>query len=210
VKRGKRRAIGQPDMNHPLQCRCGTLKGSVRCVERANRAVCYCKDCQAYARHLGVDNIVLDASGGTDVVATVAKHVALTAGIGSLACLSLSEKGLLRWYARCCNTPIANTPRNYKLSYAGLVHTCLKASGPSLDESFGPVRVRVNTGSANGSVEGTPVASAFMLLRLLPSLARARIDGSYERTPFFDANTGDPVARPKVLSRIERARATSQ
>ena len=145
-------------MNRPLQCRCGTLKGRVHHIERANRAVCYCRDCQSYARLLGVADVVLDACGGTDVVATVSKHVALIEGIQSLACLSLSENGLLRWYASCCNTPIGNTPRNYKLSYVGLVHTCLTAAAPSLDESFGAVSVRVNTGSANGSVDSTPVA----------------------------------------------------
>lgn len=193
-------------MNHPLRCRCGTLQGRVHHPERAHRAVCYCKDCQAYARFLGMENVVLDASGGTDVVATVSEHVALTDGIGSLACLSLSENGLLRWYASCCNTPIGNTPRNYRLAYVGLVHTCLEAAGASLDQSFGPVRVRVNTGSANGSVDGTPIAVATMMLRLLPSLARARLDRSYERTPFFDARSGAPVVRPKVLTRSERAR----
>ena len=46
-----------------------------------------------------------------------------------------------------------------------------------------------------------------MMLRLLPSLARARLDRSYERTPFFDARSGDPVVPPKVVSRSERARA---
>jgi hypothetical protein len=34
--------------------------------------------------------------------------------------MRLSDKGLLRWYARCCNTPIANTPANYKASFAGI------------------------------------------------------------------------------------------
>jgi len=60
--------------------------------------------------------------------------------------------------------------------------------------------------SIDGSVDGTPIAVATMMLRLLPSLARARLDRSYERTPFFDAHSGDPVVRPKVLTRSERAR----
>jgi len=30
-------------------------------------------------------------------------------GAEHLACLRLSPKGLLRWYASCCDTPLANT-----------------------------------------------------------------------------------------------------
>ena len=33
-------------MNHPLRCRCGTLQGHVRVGARANRGLCYCRDCQ--------------------------------------------------------------------------------------------------------------------------------------------------------------------
>jgi hypothetical protein len=33
------------------------------------------------------------------------------------------------------------------------------------------------------------------------ALARARIDGSYKTTPFFDAQRGTPVVTPKVLGR---------
>jgi len=40
-------------MKHPLQCQCGTLKGFVDDPQRANRAVCYCNDCQAFAHFLG-------------------------------------------------------------------------------------------------------------------------------------------------------------
>jgi hypothetical protein len=37
---------------HPLRCSCGTLKGFVTHPERVNRVVCYCRDCQAFARFL--------------------------------------------------------------------------------------------------------------------------------------------------------------
>jgi hypothetical protein len=31
------------------------------------------------------------------------------------------------WYARCCNTPIGNTLVDYRISFIGLVHTCLQS-----------------------------------------------------------------------------------
>jgi len=66
--------------------------------------------------------------------------------------MSLSEKGLLRWYTACCRTAIGNTPRNPKLSYVGLVHSCLAGSPIELDAAFGPAKAAINTASANGTV----------------------------------------------------------
>jgi hypothetical protein len=194
-------------MNHALQCGCGTLKGLVAHAEAATRGVCYCKDCQAFARFLGHADEILDESGGTDVVATLASNVTITEGANALACMSLTENGLLRWYASCCNTPIGNTTRNFKLPYVGLVHNCLEKSGPSLDAAFGPVRMRVNTQSATrGWPSSTPFATLAAVLHLMASIGRARLDGSYRRTPFFDAQRGTPVVASSVISRAERDR----
>ena len=193
-------------MSHRLRCRCGTVTGYVSNPAKAHRGVCYCRDCQAYAHALASDAGILDAQGGTDVVATLQSNVTVAKGAGALACLSLSPKGLLRWYASCCNTPIANTTRNYRMSYAGLVHTCLHDASESLDDTFGPVRMRVNTQSARAPVKSTPFGTLSAVAGLSLALARARLDGSYRRTPFFDRQ-GTPVALPRVLTRDERARA---
>ena len=73
-------------MSHPLQCRCGTLKGFVDNPSTANRAVCYCKDCQAFAHFLGRSADVLDERGGSDVVQILPKNITFTQGVESLAC----------------------------------------------------------------------------------------------------------------------------
>jgi hypothetical protein len=196
-------------MNHPLRCRCGTLKGHVSHPERASRGVCYCKDCQAFAHFLGTTGDILDEMGGTDIIATLPKYVSFTQGVEALACMSLSEKGMLRWYASCCNTPIGNTPRDFRVAHVGLVHTCLEDPPRSLDGDFGPVRMRVNTGSARGKPKTMPLSTLLSVLRFVGSLARARLDGSYKTTPFFDPGRGTPVVAPRVLTRDERARFTN-
>jgi hypothetical protein len=193
-------------MNHPLRCRCGKVQGTVSHPEKVNRGVCYCRDCQAYAHALGTEGI-LDKLGGTDVVATLPQYVAITKGTEFLACLSLTENGLLRWYARCCNTPIGNTQRNYKFSFVGLVHNCLEHSSTTLDGSFGPVRMRVNTKHAKGTPESMRLSTFTSVIRFLASVLRARLDGGYKRTPFFDPLRGTPVVTPRVLSASERERA---
>jgi hypothetical protein len=196
-------------MSHPLRCRCGGVQGVVAHPEKASRGVCYCRDCRAYANALGNAGAVLDALGGTDVVATLGKHVTITAGIENLACMSLTEGGLLRWYARCCNTPIANTPRNFRLPYVGLVHNCLENSSDSLDTAFCPVRIWVNTKGAKRKPPSTQLRGFISLARLAASLIWTRLGGSYRNTPFFDSRDGTPVVTPKVLSVSERERAMS-
>ena len=194
-------------MSHPIRCRCGTLTGYVSHPGRARRGVCYCRDCQAYAHFLRNSGGILDEKGGTDVVATLQKHVSLARGGEALACVSLARNGLLRWYAGCCNTPIGNTTRDFRMSYVGLVHTCLHDASGGMDDVFGPVRMRVNTKSAKGTVRATPFGTVAAVLGLSSSLIHARIDGSYRRTPFFDAVRGTPVVSPRILSPTERERA---
>jgi hypothetical protein len=196
-------------MNHPLQCRCGTLKGYVSPPDMAIRALCYCKDCQAFARFLERPDTVLNELGGTEIVATLPRHVHFTHGLESLVCMSLSDRGLLRWYARCCNTPIGNTPRDVKVSYVGLVHSCLANRAPSLQDSFGPVRMVLQTKSAKGQVKSTPMSNFVTMLKIMKSIIGTRISGSYKRNPFFVEGSGIPIKQPRVLTKAERIRVTS-
>src|SRR4051812_45695184 len=94
----------------PLRCRCGTVTGFVSGVEPSakKRAVCYCDDCQIYALHLGREDI-LDARGGTEALMSSPSQVTLSTGADQLRCVRLSPKGLYRWYAGCCNSPLGNT-----------------------------------------------------------------------------------------------------
>jgi hypothetical protein len=193
-------------MNHPLRCRCGTLQGVVVPAPSTTRIVCYCRDCQAYARFLGSPGVV-DPYGGTEIVASLPRHAQFTNGQEMLSCLSLSERGLLRWYASCCNTPVGNTPRSSKVAYVGLVHSCLEAHALPLEMSFGPLRMAVNTKAALGEVRSSPLSNVVGFLGLVRSLLGARLSGAYKDNPFFLAESGSPVRPVHVLSAAERSRA---
>lgn len=193
-------------MNHPLRCQCGTLQGHVSHTETVCRGVCYCKDCQAYAHFLGKADEILGEMGGSDVVATLPQHVTFTQGVERLTCMSLSDKGMLRWYASCCNTPIGNTARDFKVSHVGLLHNCLRDPSASLDDAFGPVRMRVGMKSAKGTPKAMALSTTVSVLQFMARLIRARLDGSYKKTPFFDPETGAPRVSPKALTPDERAR----
>lgn len=192
-------------MNHPLQCRCGTLKGFVANPRSANRAVCYCKDCQAFAHFLGREADVLDERGGSDVIQTLPKNITFTQGIEALACMRLTQKGLLRWYAGCCNTPIGNTLATPKFSFIGLVHSCLDNADVPLHDSFGPVRAWVNTNGARGNSKPRTVGLGRAARWFIATTLKARINGDYRHSPFFRTATGAPSVPPRVLGSVEHA-----
>jgi hypothetical protein len=195
----------------PLRCRCGRFQAEVDHPGRGTRAVCYCKDCQAFAHFLGLPPGMLDAHGGTDIVAVRPRDVRFLQGVEQLACRSLTPRGTLRWFTACCRTPIGNTPRDLRLSHVGLVHTALETPGADLGAAFGPVRMRVNRQSAHGRPPASPrVAFAASLLRYLSGLAWSRVSGRYRANPFFDPQSGRPRAEPQVLSVEEHRKVKAQ
>lgn len=190
-------------MNRPIQCKCGKVKGFVAHAEKADRLVCYCKDCQAFAHFLGASGI-LDEKGGTDIIQTLPGNVNFTEGTDALACMRLTPKGLLRWYTSCCKTPVGNIPPNSRIPYVGLVHNCLESGGKPLEDPFGPVRAWVYTKSARGEPKPESAGLFAVFLRVMCRLVKARIDGSYKNNPFFVPGGGTPIVTPKVLSQGER------
>jgi len=192
-----------PPPAHPLRCRCGALQGHVELNGIRNRMVCYCNDCQAFARFLGSAEKVLDAQGGSDVVQTAPHRIRITQGVEQLAAMRLSDQGMLRWYAACCRTPLGNTMNRRSFPFTGLLSTCLDSA--PLTPSFGPVRARANTQSAVGEPKPRAFGLAGAVLRILGLVLHSRLSGRYRDTPFFTA-AGAPAVQPTVLSTEARAR----
>ena len=69
-----------------LRCRCGRVRGLARAVSPSAgfRFVCYCEDCQAFARFLEQPDI-LDTAGGTDIFQLPPGRVTFTAGTDACA-----------------------------------------------------------------------------------------------------------------------------
>jgi hypothetical protein len=189
-----------------FQCHCGSLQGSLTVPVLAHLG-CHCRDCQTYAHALGHPEQVLDERGGTDVVTTLQQHLSFTKGKEYLACLSLSEQGMLRWYACCCDTALANTPRDPKLSFVSLVHTGLGASGDELEAKLGATRVTVNPKHARGAVSYSAIRALAATARIVSSVLRARVNGSWRFSPFFRAGSAEPVVAPRVVGADEWVRA---
>jgi len=95
------------------------------------------------------------------------------------------------------------------MPYVGLIESCLKSNSPSLQESFGPVRMVLNTKCARGRVKSTPVSNLVGMLGVMKSVIGTRLSGAYKRNPFFETEMGTPVARPHELTKAERERVTN-
>lgn len=188
---------------HPLRCRYGALQGRVALRGVSNHLICYCKDCQAFARFLGPTDEVLDNQGGSEIVQVTPDRVEITQGQDQLAAVRLSPKGLLRWYAACCRTPLGNTLPSRKLSFVGLLRSCLKAA--PLEPSFGPVRGQFFAASAIGEPRPVDRGMLPVALRIVGMVVPCRLSGRYRQTPFFtDANA--PVVVPEIVTTAERER----
>jgi hypothetical protein len=191
---------------YPLRCQCGTVRAVLAHPARGNRVVCYCHDCQAFAHVLDQASRVLDERGGSEIIQVLPKNLTFTQGTEALACLRLTPKGLLRWHSACCRTPIGNTLATGKMSFIGLIHSCLDADGGSRDVAFGPIRSWVHTRGAQGEPQPKEVGLGTSVGWFLRTTLRARFNGDYKLTPFFKADTGAPIAVPRVLSAEEHVK----
>ncbi len=133
-----------------LTCRCGKVRGRAVDVspKTVNRVICYCRDCRAFLRWLDRADL-LDAAGGSDIVQLARGRVRFDVGLDEVRCVRLTDRGLHRFYAACCNTPVGNTvPR---VPFLGVVTALFQTT--QLDALAGRA-VRVQGRSATAPLEG--------------------------------------------------------
>jgi len=187
-----------------FSCTCGQVHGTITGVapNKGSHLKCYCKSCQTAAHVLGDDN-ALDANGGTDVFQTVPSKINFAAGEDKLACLRLSPKGLLRWYASCCDAPLFSMPNVSWLALAGVNIARVK---PEDRAAFGAIR---GLNAAKHAIDPPSNLVDFGVKRAMARLvwraAKARVRGD-STAPFFTSK-GDIAVTPRVLSREERQTA---
>ena len=192
-----------------LRCRCGQVRGIARGVSPATglRFICYCKDCQAFARVLGRQD-VLDLAGGTDIFQMPPRRVHISGGSEALRCLRLSEK-VLRWYADCCRTPIATTAAVPRFPLVAVIHTFMdhERDGRSRDVALGPPLCRLFEHSAVGPFPPNAPSppTVWVFARRTSMLLVWWLRGLGHPTPFFDDRTKAPITTPRELRESERA-----
>jgi hypothetical protein len=192
----------------PLSCRCCRVRGLALAVSPASSGhiICYCDDCQAFARFLGTPGI-MDAHGGTDIFQVPPAKVQITQGLDAVECMRLTDKGLLRWYAGCCRTPIGNT-LSVRVPFIGIIHSFRSRDGdaPPRDDMLSkPVGIfgRFAIGGAPSNVH--PKAPLGLMVQYAVKIFGWWVTGQARPSPFFHPETGAPRVSPKILSPAERA-----
>jgi hypothetical protein len=169
------------------------------------RFVCYCQDCQAFARFLERPD-VLDTAGGTDIFHMPTGRMKLTVGTDAVRSLHFSSK-IFRWYTDCCGTPIGNTA-GPRFPVVGLIHSFMShdADGRFRDEVLGAPLCRIFERSAVGPLPpNAPAPPSHGLFTLRTSrLLGWCLRGLGRPNPFFDDHTNAPLSVPRVLRPSER------
>jgi len=188
---------------HPIQCKCGTVRGQLEGTGVHNRLICYCTDCRAFAGFLGKTAEALDKQGGTEIVQVAQPRLRFLQGEDRLSAVRLSKKGMVRWYASCCNTPIGNTMADPKVSFIGLIHVSLDHA--QMNKDFGTRIAILNTDTALGETKPTQRGLMRVIARIVWIVVTTRISGRYKNSQLFNAS-GSPRVVPSILTPQELAR----
>jgi hypothetical protein len=187
----------------PLRCRCNRVQGVAGAVSPSAgfRFVCYCEDCQTFARFLGRAGI-LDAAGGTDIFQMAPARVKLIEGTDAIRCVSLSKK-VLRWYTDCCRTPIGNTAADPRFPMVAIIHSFMDHDGHRRNDVLGPPLCRIYERSATGPLPpNAPPPPSLRVFGLRASkLLGWWVRGLNRPTPFFDDRTKAPRAVPGAIAK---------
>jgi hypothetical protein len=184
-----------------FSCGCGKVSGHVTDAspQAVNRVVCYCDDCQAFLHHLGRADL-LDAHGGTDIVQVAPACVAFDRGAEHIVGVRLTPKGIYRWYAACCNTPLGNT-LSPAIPFVGIIAQAFEDAGRSFGAPIGAIMGKFAVGTPP---PGSTRLNLPLLARALRTILGWRLRGKAWPHPFFDRESRNPTRPVTILTGDER------
>ena len=188
-----------------LRCGCREVRGLVSNAspERVNRVVCYCDDCQAFLHHLGRADL-LDVHGGTDIIQIAPASLALVEGKERVVGVRLTPKGLYRWYASCCRTPLGNMVIP-SIPFVGVVAQAFQSETQSPDDIFGrPIGAIYGEYAVGRPPEGATGFNPRLIARAIGKVIGWRLRRQTWPHPFFERSPLRPRFLLTTLSPRER------
>lgn len=181
-----------------LACACGELRARLVdiAVNDGVHVVCHCDDCRANMTALGHTD---PGAEGVDLFQTTPDKVRIDKGGENLAILRLTPKGVLRWYAKCCSTPLWTT-----MGTRTIPAMAVQTRNITESDTLGPVTVR-----AFVQESGRPMRhenAVGWMTGLMARSARAWISGRWKTSELFD-DDGHPTRPVHLATRQERAAA---
>lgn len=194
-KRAQRRDLS-------FSCACGSVTGTLIKAGPSvgDHVVCHCTDCQAFAIRLGAADRILDQHAGTALYQGRCATMRLSTGGEQLACLHLTEKPTLRWYAQCCDTPMFNTYKNGRIPYiTTVVANCDRDQRePILGQPIG----HLFTDEAKGDTgHMRRLSMAKLMRRFFWRMITDIVVRDRRRSELFDPVTLDPIVAPTTTGR---------
>lgn len=190
-----------------LSCRCGTIRGRLKGAspKTTGRVVCYCDDCQAFLHEIGRSDL-LDAHGGTDIVQVAPAALSFHAGTDRIECMRLGPKGLYRFYAGCCKTPLGNT-MGPVVPYIGIGTELLGKDAKKRDAILGqPSGEAGQKFAINGTHHGSTRMSVRFIAGVVTKVLGWKLRGKAWPHPFFEKKRKEPTVSVRTLTRDERDR----
>jgi hypothetical protein len=188
-----------------ISCRCGTVRGGVSeaSSRTVNRVICYCDDCQAFAHYLGRPEL-LDPHGGSDIVQLAPASLSIHDGQERIVGVRLTSKGLFRWYANCCHTPVGNTV-SPAIPFVGVMTEAFETGGQLPDQLFGrPVGAIKGEYAIGEPPPGSKGIGLPLMARSIAKVLGWRLAGRSWPHPFFDQSTRKPIYPVASLSLEQR------
>lgn len=198
-----------------LACDCGKVQGQAHDMDaqKGNRLTCCCSDCQAFAHYLtglgrGNNPTILDQYAGTDIFQMPISKLTIDQGVEEIACMRLSEKGMNRWYTKCCNTPIGNTLGG-NMPFIGVVHNFMRHQTSRVDE-IGQNRAYVQTKGIKAQIPtALKGASSKAILRSISKLISWKLKGFHRPSVFF-TQEGHSIVTPIIKHKSEIIQNTKE
>ncbi len=178
-------------------CTCGALHGHItpRGVRFGTHVGCYCHDCRAAQLYFKQPD---PAPGPVDILHTSPEEIRIERGLKYLAAMQLGPNGMLRWYAKCCDAPLATTPQTAKLPFAGFIVERLSDTAP-----LGPITTLGFVPQPDGKQRHERLR--FAIFGFLRRVLTSRLTGRWKASQFFLADTAKPAITPTILSKEQRA-----
>jgi hypothetical protein len=169
--------------------------------QTVTRIVCYCDDCQAFLHHLGRSEL-MDSQGGSDIVQIAPASLTFRRGTEQIAAVRLNPKGMFRWYATCCKTPLGNTLMP-AVPFIGVLAPAFASA--NLDDTIGKPLCGILGKFAIGEPpEGSTKMHLGFLARAFRAILGWKLSGRTWPHPYFDRATRAPAFPVTVLSSAER------
>lgn len=147
---------------------------------------------------------MLDDLGGVQLFNFRGSALTIAAGQEHIACLHMTDRPVLRWYASCCETPLFNSYATTRIPFFDIFREVLEDDTSLAGLVAAERHLFVQSATGDGS-HLRHMSVAALLWRTAPRLLREYASGGRHRSPLFDPASGTPLTTPRRVTPSERS-----